>query len=220
MNEALVIFGNGQMAELAYERFRRDDAFRIVGFTVDRAVLTAPRLHELPVVPFDEVAAAHPPGAVRMFVAIGPVQVNRIRADRIAQAKRLGYSLVSWVSRHAIVDDAARSGENCSIGDGVVIGPRTLLGDGVFIASGSVIGHHCVLENNCFIGSNCSVNGSVRVGERALLGAGSVIRDNVNIGAACVVGIGAAIVRDTAPDSVFVAPEAVQLPIDSSRMRL
>jgi sugar O-acyltransferase (sialic acid O-acetyltransferase NeuD family) len=220
MNEPLVIFGNGQMAELAHTRFRQDERVRIVGFTVDRAVLNEPRLRDLRVVPFDEVVAAFPPDTVRMFIAVGPVQVNRIRADRIAQAKRLGYRFVSWVSRHAVRDATVQAGVNCSIGDGVVIGPDTVLGEGVFIASGSVIGHHCVLENNCFIGANCTVNGSVRVGERALLGAGSAIRDNVNIGAACVVGTGAAIVRDTAPESVFVAPEAVQLPINSNRMRL
>jgi len=220
MNESLVIFGNGQMAEFAYARFRRDDRFRIVGFTVDRAVLGDPRLCGLPVVPFDEAAAAYPPSTTRMFIAVGPAQVNRIRAERIAQARQMGYRLVTWVSANAVIDPTVRIGENCSIADGVVIGPNTVIGDGVTIASGTVIGHDCVLEHNCLLAINCSLNGGVRIGERAMLGAGAAIRDNVSIGAACIIGIGTAIVRDTPPETVFVAPEAVHLPISSSRMRL
>jgi len=67
---------------------------------------------------------------------------------------------------------------------------------------------------------NCSVSGAVRIGERALLGAGAALRDNISIGAACVVGVGTVILRDTPPESVFAAPEAVHLPISSGRMRL
>lgn len=220
MNEPLVIFGNGHMAEFAYARFRRDDRYRIVAFTVDRAVIEEPRLCDLPVIPFEEVAASHPPAATRMFIAVGPTQVNRIRAERIAQARQLGYRLVTWVSAHALIDSTARIGENCSIADTVTIGPNTVVEDGVSIGSGSIIGHDCLLERNCFIAINCSLNGGVRIGERAMLGAGAAIRDSVSIGAACVIGVGTAIVRDTPPESVYVAPEAVQLPINSSRMRL
>jgi sugar O-acyltransferase (sialic acid O-acetyltransferase NeuD family) len=220
MNEPLVIFGNGRMAEFAYARFRRDDRFRIVGFTVDQAVLDEPRLCDLSIVPFEKVAATHPPATTRMFIAVGPAQLNRLRAERILQARQMGYRLVTWVSAHAVIDPTVRIGENCSIGDGVTIGPNTVVEDGVSIASGSIIGHDCLLEQNCFIAINCSLNGGVRIGERAMLGAGAAIRDNVSIGADCVIGIGTAIVRDTPPETVFVAPEAVQLPISSSRMRL
>jgi sugar O-acyltransferase (sialic acid O-acetyltransferase NeuD family) len=220
MTENLVIFGNGQMAEVAFARFRRDPRFEIVGFTVDRSFVRAPELCGLRVVPFEDVENEFPPAEVRMFIAVGPVQINAVSAERFWQARQRGYRLAAYVSPHAIVDPDVRIGEGCSIGEYVVVGPRTCIGDNVRIAAASVIGHHCVLEDHCFVAVNCSVSGSVHIGRRALVGAGAVIRDRISIGEASIVGAGATIVRDTAPESVHVAPEAVQLPISSTRIQL
>jgi sugar O-acyltransferase (sialic acid O-acetyltransferase NeuD family) len=220
MAEPLVIFGNGQMAELALARFRREGRYVPVGFTVDRSFVREGELCGLPVVPFEEVEAAFSPAAARMFIAVGPVQINSVSADRFMRARALGYRFASCISPDAIVDPGVVIGENCSIGEHAVIGPAAHLGDNVRIGTASVIGHHCVLEDHCFVGINCSVSGSVRIGTRALVGAGAVIRDRINIGRESIVGVGATIVRDTAPESVHVAPEAVELPISSRRMRL
>ena len=220
MAEQLLIYGNGQMAEFALARFRRDARYAVVGFAVDRSVLRDPVLCGLPVVPFEDVEGQFPPAHVRMFIAVGPVQNNRIRADRYEQAKRRGFRFASYVSPHAIVDADVQTGENCSIGDNVIVDPCVRIGDNVRIGSGSVIGHHCMLGDHCFLGVNCTVLGSVRIGARVLVGAGAVIRDQISLGEASIVGIGATIVRDTAPESVHVAPEAVHLPISSGRIRL
>lgn len=55
MTEKRIVFGNGQMAEVALDRFSCDRRFEIVGFTVDRPFLRGHELHGLAVVPFDEV---------------------------------------------------------------------------------------------------------------------------------------------------------------------
>jgi len=220
MAEQLLIYGNGRMAELACTRFRRDPRYSLVGFTVDRSVLGEPALCGLPVIPFEEVAQQFPPTATRMFVAVGPLRNNRIRAERYLRARSMGYQFASFVSPRAVVDPDVRIGENCSIGDGVVIDPYVRIGDDVWIGTGAVIGHHSELADHCFVGVNCTVLGSVRIGAYALVGAGAVIRDRISLGDSSIVGVGATIIRDTAPESVHAAPEAVQLPISSARARL
>lgn len=220
MAEQLLIYGNGQMAELAFARFQRDPRHSVVGFTVDRSLIGEARLHGLPVIPFDEIERHFPPSAARLFVAVGPVRNNRIRADRYLHAKSMGYRFASHVSARAGVDPGVQIGENCSIGDGVVVDPYVHIGENVWIGAGAVIGHHSELGDHCFIGVNCTVLGSVRIGAFALVGAGAVIRDRISIGDASVIGVGATIIRDTAPESVFMAPEAVELPIGSGRVRL
>ncbi|UCG96075.1 MAG: acetyltransferase [Burkholderiales bacterium] len=220
MAEQLLIYGNGQMAELSYARLRRDRRYAVVAFTVDGAVLRERELCGLPVIAFEDVERQFPPSSARMFVAVGPLQGNRVRADRYLQAKKKGYRFVSQVSPRAVVDPGVQVGENCSIGDNVVIDPYVRIGDDVWIGTGAVIGHHSSLGDHCFVGVNCTVLGSVRVGPFALLGAGSVIRDQISLGQASIVGVGATIVRDTASDSVHVAPEAVHLPISSARIRI
>ena len=207
------------MAEFAYARLRRDSRYQITGFTVDRSHLRADAFCGLPIVPFEEVTRQFPPGSVRMFVAVGPVQCNRIRAERFEQAKSLGYSFVSYVSPYAIIDPDIAVGENCSIGESAIVQAYTQIGDDVRIGSASVIGHHCVLDDHSFIGVGCVLAGSVRVGRRAFIGVNATIRDRVTIGEGCVIGAGATIVRDTAPGSVHAAPEAIALPLSSDRVR-
>ncbi len=220
MAQPLTIFGNGQLAELAYARLRRDPRHDIVGFTVDRSHLREDRVCGLPIVPFDEVERHFPPQSVRMFIAVGPVQGNRIRADRFIQAQGLGYRFVSHVSARAIVDPDIVVGENCSIGECAIVQPFTQIGDDVRIGSASVIGHHCVLEDHCFLGVGCVLAGSVRIGARAFVGVNATIRDRITIGEGCIIGAGATIVRDTAPGSVHVAPESIVLPLSGDRVRL
>ena len=220
MVEKLVIFGNGQVAELAYARFKHEARYEVVGFAVDRSHLREPLLRGLRVVAFEDVEREFPAESVSMFIAVGPVQTNRIRADRFLQARRLGYRFVSYVSSHAIVDPEVRIGENCSIGEGAIVHPYVRIGDNVRIGSASMIGHHCVLEDHCFLTANCVLAGSVSIGARAFLGASATIRDRINIGEACIIGAGATIVRDTVPESVHVAPDSIQLPTSSGRIKL
>lgn len=220
MADPIVIFGNGRMAELASLRFGRDPRFEIVGYTVDRTHLNEPRFRGLPIVPFDEVDRHFPAQSVRMFVAVGPVQANRIRAERFLQARALGYRFASHVSPRASVDPDVRIGENCSIGENAIVGAFTSIGENVFVSAASVVGHHCVLGDHCFVAAGAVVAGTVRVGARAFIGVNATIRDRVAIGEACIIGAGATIVRDTAPGSVHVAPEAVSVPISSDRARL
>ena len=220
MSEPLTIYGNGQMAEFAYARLRRDERYEIVGFTVDRSHLREPKVCSLPIVPFEEVERHFPPRSVRMFIAVGPVQGNQIRANRFTQARGLGYRFVSYVSARAIVDPDIFVGENCSIGECAIVQPFARIGDDVRIGSASVIGHHCVLEDHCFIGVGSVLAGSVRIGAHAFIGVNATIRDRITIGERCIIGAGATIVRDTAPGSVHVAPESIVLPLSSDRVRL
>jgi len=220
MSEKLVIYGSGQMAEVAYARFRQDARYRIVGFTVDEAHRHSAEMFGLPVVPFESIEQEFPAAAVRLFIAVGPVQNNQIRAERFRLARRLGYGFASFVSPHAIVDPDVRLGENCSVGEGAVVMPYAQVGDDVRIGSASVIGHHCALEDHCYLAVNCILAGSVRIGARAFLGASVTIRDGVSIGEGCVIGAGATIVRDTAPNTVHVAPDSIQLSVTGDRIRL
>jgi sugar O-acyltransferase (sialic acid O-acetyltransferase NeuD family) len=220
MAQPLIIFGNGQMAELACARFRRDARYEVVGFTVDRSHALDTRFCELPLVPFDEVDRHFPAQSVHMFIGIGPVQANRIRAERFLQARQLGYRFASYISEQAIVDPEVVIGENCSIGESAIVAPFTRIGDNVRIGSASLIGHHCLVGDHCFIGVGSVVGGSVRIGARAFVGINATVRDRLTLGEGSVIGAGATIVRDTAPGAVFVAPEAVAIPLSAERVKL
>ena len=218
--EEIVIYGNGQVAELAMTRFLTDSPHRVLGFTVDRAVIREPALHGLPVVPFDDVERRFPPERVRMFVAVGPTQCNRLRADRFEQARCRGYRFVSYVSSRAIVAAGVRMGDSVAVGEGAIVHPFVRLGDNVHIGTASVISHHGVLGDHCFLAVGCLLAGNVEVRARCFLGARATVRDHVTIGESSVVGTGVTVLRSIAPASVLVAPEPIYLPVDSASVRL
>lgn len=216
----LVIYGNGQVAELALARFRADSPHRVVAFTVDGACIREPSLHGLPVVAFEDVERQFPPERLRMFIAVGPTRCNRIRAERFVQARARGYRFVGYLSPQACVAPGIEIGDNVSVGEGAIVHPFVRLGDNVHVGTASVIGHHSILADHCFLAVGCLLAGNVEVGERSFLGARATVRDHVKIGEASVVGTGVTVLRDTAPSSVYVTPDAVLLPIDSSRVKL
>ncbi len=56
MTKPLVIFGSGDIAQLAHYYFTRDSEYEVVAFTVDRDYASVSEFCGLPLVTFDEVA--------------------------------------------------------------------------------------------------------------------------------------------------------------------
>ncbi len=79
------------------------------------------------------------------------------------------------------VDRRAVIGENVELGEGVYIGPFTVVEDGVRIGKNSVIQAHCYLGKGVVIGEDCflhprvTVEKGVRIGNRVIIQSGAVI---------------------------------------------
>ena len=90
----LIIFGNGSTARLmAYHALREN--IPLVAFTVDKKYITSEYLNGLPVLPFEDIEEAFPPEQHQVLVAVGPAQMNQLRADRCMEAERKRYPLFS-----------------------------------------------------------------------------------------------------------------------------
>lgn len=215
---SVIIFGNGQTAELALARFQRDTDHVVVGFTVDRSFINSPELHGLPVVPFDEVTDHWPPEAHAMHIAVGPTKVNRVRAERFQTAQERGYALISLISPRADVWPGVEIGANCVIADGCSILPFSRIGDNVHLSTGCTVAHHCTIEDHCFLAPAVVVAGSVHVEPYVFLGTAAVLRDGIVVGASSFIGAGVVLNGNTKPASVYAAPAATRLPISSDRL--
>lgn len=214
----VVIFGNGQVAELALARLRELGAHAVVGFVVDRPFVGQGLLHGLPVRPFDELGTHWPPEGHLMFVAVGPARVNRLRAERCAQVQALGYRLISVISPSARISPDAVIGANCTIGDGCIVLPYSCIGDDVHIGTASVIGHHARIGNHAFLAMRVTLAGSVTVEPHAVLGVGVTVRDRITVGESACVGAGVVLSADAKAGAVYAAPEPVRLPITSDQL--
>lgn len=217
--QKLVIFGAGEIAELANWYFENDSSYEPVGFVVDSDHLKQDSLFGKPVRPFEEMTEHFPSDSHTAFVAIGYSGLNAVRAGKVAAVKTLGYALASMVSSRATVLTQYPIGENCFIFEDNTIQPFVKIGANVVMWSGNHIGHHSVIHDHTFITSHVVVSGGVEIGEKCFLGVNSTIRDHVKIGEKCLISAGALILTDCDAEGVYSVKGTERSRIPSSRLR-
>lgn len=201
--EPLVIFGLGKFAQVARHYLDIDSPYRVVAFTVDRAYIKAAEAFGLPVVPFEDVEKAYPPDRHRMLVAIGYTDGNRLRAKKYHEAKEKGYRLITYINSRSAIWGEVQIGDNCFIFENQTIQPFVRIGNDVVLWSGNHVGHHSTIGDHCFISSHVVVSGSATIGPYSFLGVNSCVRDGVHIAEGSVIGMGAAVVKDTIRGGVY-----------------
>jgi sugar O-acyltransferase (sialic acid O-acetyltransferase NeuD family) len=217
VGKRLVLFGVGQVADLAHFLFTHDSPHEVVAFTVDGERLEASEHRGLPVLPFEELEREHPPDEVSMFIAMGYSRLNKVRAGKYDAAKARGYELVSYVSSASVTWPGAQIGDNCFIQDSI-IQPFARLGNDIVMWSGGFVGPETVIGDHCFIASHVVISGNVTVGPNCFFGVNATLRDAITIGAECVIGAGALITKSTKPGSVYAGANGRLLDIASDRL--
>jgi sugar O-acyltransferase (sialic acid O-acetyltransferase NeuD family) len=219
LKRPIVIFGTGDIAEIADFYFTHDSKFEVAGFTVDESYLEQHEFRGRKVVAFERVAESFPPQHYGLFVAVSYVKLNAVRAEKAAAARALGYRLASYLSSRATVFPGFELKENCFILEDNTIQPFARVGSNVTLWSGNHIGHHSLIEDDVFIASHVVVSGGVRIGPGSFVGVNVTLRDHVSIGRQCVLGAGAVVLEDQ-PDFSVVAPRGTERSkVPSTRLR-
>ncbi len=206
----LVIVGCGVTARLAHYYFTRDSEHTVAAFTVDREYKSDDSFLGLPVIDFAEVVERYPPDKYKMFVALGYAKMNKLRAAKYFQAKKLGYELVSYVSSKCTFLTDNPVGDNCFILEDNTIQPFVTIGNDVTLWSGNHIGHDAVIEDHCFLASHIVVSGFTRIGAYSFLGVNATLRNAIKIAPETLIGAGAVIMKDTVAQGVYL-PERAKL---------
>ena len=98
----IVIFGTGEIAQLADFYFAHDSSHQVVGFTVDEAYLTHAEFCGRPVVPFEHVEEMFPPGEYGLFVALSYAKINASGRRKCAADEGLSTRLLCEQSGHDV----------------------------------------------------------------------------------------------------------------------
>jgi sugar O-acyltransferase (sialic acid O-acetyltransferase NeuD family) len=215
-----VIFGGGDIARLAHFYFSTDSSHRIVGFAVDAQFRDGTSFCGLPLVDFETVEREFPPAQCRMFVAISYAKMNRLRAQKYAEARARGYALLSYVSSRCSYLAQEPPGDNCFILEDNTIQPFVRIGNNVTCWSGNHIGHDSTVEDHVFISSHVVVSGHVRVGAYSFLGVNATLRNSITIAPRTLVGAGASVMGDTTEGGVYVSRPAQRLSEPSDQVDL
>jgi len=215
----LVIFGNGDIAELAHYYFANDTHYEVVSFTVDEEYLDSESFSGLPNVPFNQLSQLMPPENHEIFIAIGYANMNQLRASKLIQAKQWGYEAASYVSSRATIFGNFKCGENCFILEDNTVQPYASIGDNVTLWSGNHIGHHAVIGDNCFITSHVVVSGGVEIKNNCFLGVNATIRDHLTLGSYSLVTAGSLVLKDTEDYSIYDGSPAKKRKLKSTDLK-
>lgn len=213
----VILFGAGKVAEVVHYYFENESPFEVAGITCDRSQIGTPAFQGHEIVPFEEVQRVFPPADFHLFIAIGYQHMNDVRAERVAQAREMGYRLASFVHERAALPKDAEIGENCFIMNHALIQPRVRLGHNVFVWSGAMIGHHTNIGDHCWITSTASICGDVTVGKNCFFAANSTAGNGIRIGDRCFLGANALVTKDLPNSSVVVQQASPTLSLTSDQ---
>jgi len=219
MKKPLVIFGIGDIAQLANFYFSTDSQYEVVAFTVDSAYLTDKTFCGLPVVAFEGISNHYAPGEFEIFIALSYSKLNAIRKEKYFAAKALGYRLATFISSRATVLNDGQIGDNCFIFEDNTIQPFATIGNNITLWSGNHIGHHSTIKDHCFIASHVVVSGGVEIGEQCFIGVNATLRDHIKIGERCVIGAGALLLADAEAEGVYMGAMTERSRVPSTKLR-
>lgn len=200
----LVIFGTGEIAQLARYYFMHDSPYLPVAFTADDAYVKTDEFDGLPLIPASELTKRYPTSDYDGHVALSYRRLNETRMQKFSMMKDLGYRLASYVCTRSVTWPDLTVGENCMILENQTIQPTVKIGDNVMIWSGNHLGHGCSIGNHTYISSHVCVSGHVKIGERCFLGVNACLKDFISVGDRSFITMGSSVVKDIPPDSVVL----------------
>ena len=202
----IVIFGAGQIADVARVYIDRHGPDRIIGFTVDDAYRKSDTFAGRPLVSWETLESTFPPERVQLLGPLSFRRLNEFRTARYLEGKRRGYEFASFV--HPTCDVYTdKIGENCFILENNTLQPFVEIGNDVFMWSNNHIGHHSRIGDHCFLSSHIAISSNVVLEPGCFLGGKVGIDYGVLIGANSYMGFGANVIRDLPPNSA-VPPSA------------
>lgn len=218
MARPLWIFGDGSFADMAHHLFSTDSAYEVAGFMVDAAYLKRDRFNGLPVVAYDDFRAAVRPDEADVFVGIGVADLNAVRAAKVAQVSADGYTLASFVSRHARVPPSLVLRPNTMIMDEVNIHPKVQVGANTVIWSNSRIALNVQIGNHVWI-TSAVVGDATVIGDYTFVGLNATIAPFLHVGSHNLIGAAAVIVQDTQDHQIYRGPRSVASRVSTLRLR-
>lgn len=200
----LIIFGTGDIAQIAAYYFGIDSGHNVVAFTVNREYMNQETFEGLPVVAFEDIEEKYPPDRYQMFIALSYSGLNKIREAKYHEAKSKGYKLVSYVSSKCSYMSQFPCGDNCFIFEDNTIQPFVKIGNNVTLWSGNHIGHHSEIDDNNFISSHVVISGHCHIRSNCFLGVNATLHNNVVVEKENIIAAGAIIAKTTEEKDIWL----------------
>jgi sugar O-acyltransferase (sialic acid O-acetyltransferase NeuD family) len=214
----LIIVGDSDFAQIAYEYFSKDSNYKVVAFAVEQQFRKRDSLFDVPVIDFEAILSEYSVQEHYVFVAITYPHLNRSRTRLYLEAKEKGYKIANYISSKAFCWSNLSLGENVFIFEDNTVQPFVTIGNNVILWSGNHIGHHSTIGDNCFISSHVVISGHCSVGKNCFIGVNAAVADNVRIADDNFIGLGCVINKDTDENKIYTGNPATASPVAAKKM--
>tara|TARA_B110000879_G_scaffold102914_1_gene138977 strand:- start:1490 stop:2149 length:660 start_codon:yes stop_codon:yes gene_type:complete len=218
--DKIVIFGMGEIAQIANYYFDIDSSYDVVAFTLDKEYIKSESYEDKPMVDFNLIKKLYPPSEYKMFIALSYSKMNKIREDKYNLAKKIGYELVSYVSSKCSYLSQYRHGDNCFIFEDNTIQPYVKIGNNVTLWSGNHIGHHSIIKDHNFISSHVVISGSCIVESNCFLGVNSTVGHKITLAKETLLGAGSVVSKSTDLKGIYLPPRTVKIGKKSDQIEI
>lgn len=208
----VIIFGILDTAELAHYYLEHDSEHEVIAFTVNREYIEQDSFRGLPLVAFEDVQTVFSPDDYHFFAPLTARNMNRNREKVYLEAKDKGYRFISYISSHATILDRSVVGENCFILEDNTIQPFTTIGNNVVLWSGNHIGHHGQIKDHVFFTSHVVMSGHCTIESYSFFGVNATIRDYLHVAQGTLLGMAAALTKNSEEWGIYVGNPAKKVP--------
>ena len=186
----LIIFGNGELAEMASFYFKSEQEIDVAGFVVDGKNLKEDTFLNKSIIPLEDIEKNFTHEQYDFHIAISYSGLNKNREKKFNEIKNMNYSLINFISKNSYISPKVKFlGENLFILENQVIQNNVEIHDNVMIWSGNHIGHASKILSHAYVSSHCVISGHCEIGERCFIGINTSIADFSYIGKDTFVGM-------------------------------
>jgi UDP-3-O-[3-hydroxymyristoyl] glucosamine N-acyltransferase len=199
----LLIFGLGDIAEVAHDCFESDTDYEVIGHVVHEKYMPNKHQIEFEVFPFENIGLTHPCNEYSIFIALGYKNLNYNKKLIYNLVKEKGYCTPNYIHSNAVIM-TDKIGENNFVLENAVIQARATIGNNNLIGAQSLIGHHSEIKNHNYIGSTACLCGHNKIGSLNFVGSKSVTAGHVTIGDSNYIGPSCKVFNNLNNDEVLI----------------
>lgn len=207
MSNGVIVVGNGGHARVVI------DALQVLGIPIAGVVAESASSRDrgtgMPLLGDDAWLARRGPREVRLVNGIGGIVPMGRRAEIFDDLKRQGFTFVTVIHPTATIADGTNNiGEGSFIAAGSVVQVGARVGLNCVINTGAIVDHDAVVEDHAQVGPGAVLAGEVTVRKGAYVGAGATVLQGRTLGEACQVGAGAVVTKDVAANKLVLGVPA------------
>lgn len=201
MPPKLIIWGASGHARVVADIIRVAGVYEIAGFVDDQHPERAGAAFEDSTIlgGRESLAAQRERGIRHLIVAFGHC-AGRREAALFAVSK--GFTLATAIHPSAVIASNAHIFSGTVIAANAVVNPHTIIGANVIINTSASVDHDCTISDGVHIGPGVRVAGRVDIGAESWIGIGAAIADGCMIGRNSIIGAGAVVVDNIPEDVV------------------